>query len=171
MLLPLKDDNTTGSLWLYYLFYILSMIYVYMYKMCNSMFICNYGMYRWCDYWYVSLCTIGCCWHGVLLVDCLLFVVCVYADVIWLQVYLCHHTVYYYISTPFFLWHCKTWLLLIIWYLSHDPWSLHVYYFITYLDLKLLYWVPIHWENYVSCFNRLFVLNLSICFSMENFLW
>ena len=50
MLFTLKDDSTTGNFWLYYLFYILSVIYVYIYT-CKGVHlyiitVCTDGMKR-----------------------------------------------------------------------------------------------------------------------------
>ena len=50
--------------------------------MCKSAFIYNYGMYRWQEYRYVSVCAIGYYWHDVLLVDGMLSVVYGYVDII-----------------------------------------------------------------------------------------
>ena len=44
--------------------------------MYKSMCLYNYGMYRWNDY--VSVCAIDYHWYGVILVDCVLSVVCIY---------------------------------------------------------------------------------------------
>ena len=44
MLLTLKDDNTTGSLWLCTLFYMPSMVHVHICIYLRSAFIYNYGI-------------------------------------------------------------------------------------------------------------------------------
>ena len=59
MIFTLKDDNTTGMLYLCCLFYVFSMIviYIYIYK---SAFIYNFYIYRWCNYEYVAMSAIDC---------------------------------------------------------------------------------------------------------------
>ena len=77
MLLTLKANNYTGC-------------FCAIYSMCKAWSMykhihlqeCTYiygdGIFRWRDYRYESVCY----WHGVLLVDCLLSVVFLYADII-----------------------------------------------------------------------------------------
>ena len=54
-------------------------VYLDMYK---GAFIYNYDMYRWHSYNYASMRTIGCHQYGVLLVDFLVGVMCVYVEIV-----------------------------------------------------------------------------------------
>ena len=59
MLIAFKNDNTTGSLWLCRVLYMLGVFYELIY-ISASVFIYNNDVYGWCDYWYESVCTIDC---------------------------------------------------------------------------------------------------------------
>ena len=58
ILLTLRDHNIADSFSICHLLSLLGMIYVYVCILHTSTFIYNYGMYRWHDYEYMSMCAL-----------------------------------------------------------------------------------------------------------------
>ena len=87
MLLTWRDNNTTGSLHLCHVFSALSVIMISEYIHIRACYIYNCYMYRWWDYEYVSMFAIGHYLCGVSPDGHILLLICIYMNIVELQMY------------------------------------------------------------------------------------
>ena len=89
MLLILKEDNTTGSLYLCCLLCVLTWL-LCLIKMYKCAFICNYSVCRWCGRSCVSVFTVSCGICNMLVAACASAVVCIYVNIAELHIIYCY---------------------------------------------------------------------------------